>query len=85
MAPRERKAVKSGDEKCNGCEALCCFLITQIKQYVNKIANLAKVTITMVVPLRQKLGLRPLFCIKWFIVGDKPSSRWAPCVINLIY
>lgn len=74
MAPIERKAVKSGDEKCNGCEALCCVFITQIKQYVNKIANLAKVTIAMVVPLRQKLDLRPLFCIKRFIVEDKPSA-----------
>jgi hypothetical protein len=74
MAPRERKAVKSGDEKCNGGEARCCLLITQIKQYVNKIANLAKVTIAMVVTLRQKRDLRPLFCIKRFIVEDKPSA-----------
>lgn len=51
MAARERKSVKSGDEKCSGGEARCCVLITLIKQYVNKIANLAKVTFAMVVPL----------------------------------
>ena len=62
MAARERKSVKSGDEKCNGGEARCCVLITLIKQYVNKIANLAKVTFAMVVPLHRNFEKSRLRC-----------------------